>query len=193
MASRKATPSPKSPTSQRRVGLQDPDTTPTRKRLGVGYVREDIESSSLLLPRRNSWEEEMQVNALPDPRTAEHVSYLDIWKGPYLELSETAAREFLAALEMALADRRKAFRRFYDLLRRNAHDATVELEDILKEGCALFGHHAELVHLFNGMLPPGYRMETHRDYVAIFTPDGGWNELPGGIRVDHPVITSSSC
>ncbi|CDO71188.1 hypothetical protein BN946_scf184845.g58 [Trametes cinnabarina] len=188
--SAKATSSPKTPPAGRKLGYQDPDTTPTRNGPSAAYVRQHAETSRL--PRRNSWEEEMQVHALPDPRAPEVVSYLEIWKGPYLELSQTAVRDFLGALEAALVRRPADFRRFHNMLRGNAREASVDLEDILEEAVVLFGHHAELVHLFNGMLPPGYRMETHSDYVAVFTPRGGWNALPGGIRVRHPVIPSSS-
>ncbi|KAI9062208.1 hypothetical protein FKP32DRAFT_1677535 [Trametes sanguinea] len=190
----KATSSPKTPPSMRKLGLQDPDTTPTRKRPGssMAYMQKHAETSPL--PRRNSWEEDMEVHALPDPRAPEVVSYSDIWKGPYLELSQKAVPDFLAALDVVFARRPADAQRFFDLLRRSARDAStsVDLEFILEEAVVLFGHHAELVHLFNGILPPGYRLETHSDYVAVFTPSGGWSAFPDGKRVRHPVIPSSS-
>lgn len=66
------------------------------------------------------------------------------------------------------------------------------MDTLLDEGCKLFGRDAELVQLFNGILPPGYRMETHKNYTAVFTPEGGWTKHAGRKKVPHPVIPSSS-
>ncbi|KAI0360401.1 hypothetical protein OH77DRAFT_1392427 [Trametes cingulata] len=178
---------PKTPTSSMKLGLQDPETTPTRKRPGRQPRTSDT------FPRRNSFEE-VEVNSLPDPRTPEHISFQDVWTGPYLEFSRNAVIEFLPALERMLVceNRYSDYDRFFNMLRANARHASIDLERILEEACLLFGRHAELVHAFNDILPPGYRMETFPDYVAVFTPCGGWSEYPGRIRVYHPVIPSSS-
>ncbi|KAI0634785.1 hypothetical protein C8Q77DRAFT_1156175 [Trametes polyzona] len=183
---------PKTPPSSRRLALRDLDTTPksSRKRPPASI---QTYAGSRTPPRRNSFEE-IEVTALPDPRTPEHISFQDVWKGPFLEFSRNAVIEFLPALEAALArvNRIPEYNRFFCMLQSNAKHATVELDVILDEACRLFGWDAELVHAFNDILPPGYRIETHRDYIAVFTPCGGWTEDRGGTRAYHPVIPSSS-
>ncbi|KAI0371332.1 hypothetical protein BV20DRAFT_965529 [Pilatotrama ljubarskyi] len=178
------TKSPKTPRSSMKLNIKDPEKTPTRKRPA---------RTSDTFPRRNSFEE-VEVNSLPDPRTPEHISFLDTWTGTYLESSRQAVLEFLPALERMLVcqNRYSEYEMFFNMLKGNARHASVDLERILEEACRLFGRNAELVHAFNDILPSGYRLETSADYVAVFTPCGGWSEYPGRIRVNHPVIPSSS-
>ncbi|KAI0654933.1 hypothetical protein C8Q70DRAFT_1024694 [Cubamyces menziesii] len=178
----------KTPTSNRQLGQHDnTQTTPTRRRSSRTHAHSQTHahSSSNYLARRNSWEDEMQITSLPDPRTPEHLSYNDIWTGPYAKLAQDAAAEFMRELQVAMKNRPREYRVFHDMLQRSARENSVEIDRILDMACQLFGRHAELVAQFNGMLPPGYRMETHPSYIAVFIPDGGWFEFPDGSRQYH--------
>ncbi|KAH9849549.1 hypothetical protein C2E23DRAFT_888043 [Lenzites betulinus] len=181
--------SPKTPPSTRRLGRHDPETTPTRKRAHASAALYADTRWPRTPPRRNSFEE-MEVTALPDPRTPEHISFNDVWKGSFLEDSRSAVRMFLSELEtlLARANRLPEFNHFFGMLQGSARHASVDLDLILDRACTLFGRNAELVHLFNEILPPGFRMETHPNYIAVFTPDGGWTADRDGERIRYPAI-----
>ncbi|KAI0646584.1 hypothetical protein C8Q79DRAFT_1118993 [Trametes meyenii] len=174
--------SPKTPTrSIKRVSRGDPEKTPTGRHLRRA---EAYNTPS----RRNSFEEQ-PVHSLPDPRAPGTVTFLEEWKHRHLTSSQNAWREFLPVLQYMVPG--LLFDRFCDMLERNAEQGTVTMERILEEACALFGSNADLVHRFNLVLPPGYHLETHEHYVAVFTPHGGWNEYPNQQRDFHAQIASS--
>ncbi|KAH9887254.1 hypothetical protein C8Q73DRAFT_713357 [Cubamyces lactineus] len=186
----------KTPTSSKQLGQHDhTQTTPTRRRSAKTHAQAQAHASSTsnYLPRRNSWEDEIQVTSLPDPRTPEHLSYNDIWKGPYMELAQDAAAEFMRELQVAMRSRPREFRVFHDMLQRSAREnrcvhrtpapltgfadgvnRSVEIDRVLDMACQLFGYHAE------------------QSYIAVFTPDGGWFEFPDGRRQFHGAISSST-
>ncbi|KAI0336664.1 hypothetical protein GY45DRAFT_1315260 [Cubamyces sp. BRFM 1775] len=192
-----ATSRPKTPTSSRYlVQHNHAQTTPTRQRSARTHAPVQAHayahSTSNYLPRRNSWEDEIQVTSLPDPRTPEHLSYNDIWKGPYAELAQDAAAEFMRELQIAMRSRPGEYRIFHDMLQRSARENSVPIDEILDMACVLFGHNAETVAQFNGMLPPGYRMEAHQNYIAVFTPDESWFQFPDGSRQYRGAMSSSA-
>ena len=64
----------------------------------------------------------MQITSLPDPRTPEHLSYNDIWTGPYAKLAQDAAAEFMRELQVAMKNRPREYRVFHDMLQRSARE-----------------------------------------------------------------------
>ncbi|EIW55596.1 uncharacterized protein TRAVEDRAFT_50081 [Trametes versicolor FP-101664 SS1] len=153
-----ATRNPKATTSANK--FKDPETTPTSPRRPLPGLR--VYSNPRTPTRTNSFEE-MEVTSLPDPRTPEH-SHLDfqhVWNETYLEISLDAVDRFVPELEATLtrAGQHSDFVRFWHMLRDNTFEGTVSMDTLLDEGCKLFGRDAELVQLFNGILPPGGRMD----------------------------------
>ncbi|KAI0777369.1 hypothetical protein BD413DRAFT_609741 [Trametes elegans] len=196
--------SPKTPKSAKKHNLADPDKTPTSTPARGGsmhsirFVRRtptDTSPAPHTPPRRrNSFEEDMQVNRLPDPRTPEHIGYIDIWQGALLEPSLNESQEFKKALRANLVSRPGEYERFVALLQRKGSDPNVSLDTIIEAAVELFGWDRDLVESFNRVLPPGYRLETHRSYVAVFVPRAGrgWNQYADGRRTFHAEIPSSS-
>ncbi|KAI0674591.1 hypothetical protein C8Q78DRAFT_605349 [Trametes maxima] len=174
---------PQTPTrSIKRVSrLCDPEKTPTGRR----SRRPETYST---LSRRNSFEDQ-PVHSLPDPRAPGTVTFLEEWKHRHLTSSQNAWQEFLPVLQHRVPG--LLLDRFCSMLQCNAEEGTITMERILEEACALFGNSPDLVHRFNPVLPPGYHLETHEQYVAVFTPSGGWNEYPDRQREFHARIASS--